>query len=85
MTRQEAAELAKVLVPEVYLQNDTEGYGYPEGKPRLQNQHAAGVGAGDHECAVLPVQSRAGLPGRVAGDACSGFRSSRSFTRAWAR
>ena len=31
MTSQEAAGLAKVLVPEVYLQNDTEGYGYPKG------------------------------------------------------
>ena len=31
MTTQEAAGLAKVLVPEVYLQNDTEGYGYPKG------------------------------------------------------
>ena len=31
MTTQEAAGLAKVLVPEVYLQNDTEGYGFPKG------------------------------------------------------
>jgi hypothetical protein len=31
MTPQEAGELAKVLVPEIYLQSDTEGYGYPKG------------------------------------------------------
>ncbi len=31
MTSQEAAALSDVLVPKVYLQNDTEGYGYPKG------------------------------------------------------
>jgi hypothetical protein len=31
MSQTEAAELANVLVPPVYLQNDTEGYGYPKG------------------------------------------------------
>ena len=31
MTPQEAGELAKVLVPQVDLQSDTEGYGYPKG------------------------------------------------------
>jgi hypothetical protein len=31
MTQSEAGELARVLVPDVYLQNDTEGYGYPKG------------------------------------------------------
>ena len=55
MNQGEAAELANVLVPPVYLQNDTEAYGYPERQPGLQDQYAAGVGAGNHECAVLPV------------------------------
>jgi hypothetical protein len=31
MSAKEAAQLAEVLVPPVYLQNDTEGYGYPKG------------------------------------------------------
>ena len=35
MTQTEAAELAGVLVPTFDLQNDTEGYGYPKGKPGL--------------------------------------------------
>ena len=35
MTPTEAAELAKVLVPPVELQNDTEGYGYPKGQPSV--------------------------------------------------
>ena len=68
MTPQEAAELAKVLVPPVDLQSDTEGYGYPKGSRvyKINMQQAWVLALMNARFYQFNLETR--VPGRVAGD-----------------